>query len=45
MTAEEKYAERLATIRQILEKTKMNPDFEDLDRIYKLTEDLKNDNI
>lgn len=45
MTKEDKYLERLETIRQILEKSKMNPDFKEIDQIYKLTKDLGNDNL
>lgn len=37
MTNEEKYKERLDTIRQILVKAKLNPDFDEIDCIYKLS--------
>lgn len=44
MTNEDKCRERLETIRQILEQSKMNPDFKEIDRIYKLTKDVSNEN-
>lgn len=43
MTNEEKALENLATIAQILDISKMNPDFNQLDRIYKLAKMEKND--
>lgn len=45
MTNEEKYKERLDTIRQILVKAKLNPDFNELGHIYKLSEtETRNEN-
>ena len=38
MTKEEKAIENLQTIRQILEKSTMNPQYKDIVKIYLLTE-------
>lgn len=44
MTNEQKALENLQTIRQILEKSTMNPEYEDIVKIYLLTEVANEDN-